>query len=156
MLRARTSLCLFCHCGQNEALSMSRTLKGETMTQKTGWRRFRREWNIFFRTIHIISFSILFGGHYFAIPPAHLLLFLGLTIGSGIGLILTGCRFDRYWPIQIAGCSVILKLVILSLAFFFWEYRIPIYGVVIILGSVGSHVGSSVRHYSLWHGRILD
>lgn len=128
---------------------------GRVMNRLFGLPQFRREWNIFFRTIHILSFSILFGGHYFTVPETQLLPFFYVTIASGLGLILTSCRLDRYWPVQIAGLSVLLKLVILFLVFFYWEYRVPLYIVVIILATVGSHAGSTIRHYSVLHRRVL-
>jgi hypothetical protein len=50
---------------------------------------------------------------------------------------------------------VLAKLSLLCLVPFAWEYRVPILLVVLVLGSVGSHMPSRFRYYSFVHRRML-
>ncbi len=111
--------------------------------------------NIALRTAHILTFSILVGGHVFGIPPHRLILYLYLTIGSGACLIGLELYRSCRWIYLGKGLAVILKLTCLIAAGIWWEQRVLFLLLVIVLGSVGSHMPSRLRYYSLLHGRVI-
>jgi hypothetical protein len=54
------------------------------------------------------------------------------------------------------GVLVIAKAALTALAGLWWEQRVLLLSLVVILGSVGSHMSARYRHYSFRHGRVLD
>ncbi len=111
--------------------------------------------SIAFRTLHLLGSSLLIGGHAFGADPQRLIPLLYLTVGSGLGLIALELYRSCDWVYQGMGLLVILKTAITVLAGFWWEERVPLLCLVVVLGSVGSHMPAGYRHYSLWHGRVL-
>lgn len=107
---------------------------------------YRRTADIIFRTAHIISTSILFGGHFFEAPKEQLLPFLIAAILTGAALILSSCHFDRYWASRTSGVAVIFKLLLLSSALVLWEHRVLIFIGVMLIGAVVSHAPSWFRN----------
>lgn len=53
------------------------------------------------------------------------------------------------WLWMGKGVAVLLKLLLLSTVPFFWESRVAILLAVVVVASVGSHMSSRFRHYSL-------
>ncbi|MEI8189666.1 MAG: hypothetical protein WCI75_08110 [candidate division NC10 bacterium] len=111
--------------------------------------------NIAFRTAHLVTSGILLGGHVFEIAPHRLLPLLYLTIASGAGLIALELYRSCQWVYQGMGLLVEIKLALLIAAGIWWDARVPLVILVVILGSVGAHLPARYRHYSLLHGRVL-
>lgn len=111
--------------------------------------------SIALRTLHLLTSGLLLGGHAFDAQPERLGVLLYLTVGSGAGLILLELYRSCDWAYQGMGALVILKVALTALAGFWWEQRVVLLCLVVILGSVGSHMPSRYRHYSLPHGRVL-
>jgi len=115
-----------------------------------------RAWSIAFRTLHLAAFGLLLGGHAFAVEADNLLPTLYLTILSGIGLIaLEMYAVGLYWLFLGKGLMVLAKLGILLAVPFFWEQRLALLLVVMVVASVGSHMPARYRHYSLLHRRVI-
>ena len=117
---------------------------------------YNRGISIAFRTLHLLGSSLLVGGHAFGAEPQRLIGLLYLTVGSGLGLMVLELYRSCDWVYQGMGLLVIVKTAITVLAGVWWEQRVPLLCVVIVLGSVGSHMPADYRHYSLWHGRVLQ
>jgi hypothetical protein len=117
---------------------------------------YNRGISIGFRTLHLLASGLLIGGHAFGAEPQRLSALLYLTVGSGIGLILLELYRSCDWVYQGMGFLVIVKTVVTVLAGVWWEQRVPLLGLVVVLGSVGSHMPANYRHYSLRHGRVLE
>ena len=115
----------------------------------------RRIWNIAFRTAHIVAAAGLFGGHVFEVPAEQLLWWLYVTIFTGSVLMLLEAYPNLSWCYQPRGACVLVKLGLLIAIPWFWDYRVPILIVVLIIASVGSHMPRRYRHYSLMHRREL-
>lgn len=111
--------------------------------------------SIGFRTLHLLGSSLLIGGHAFGAEPERLVSLLYLTVGSGLGLILLELYRSCDWVYQGMGLLVILKAVITASAGLWWEQRVPLLCLVVVLGSVGSHMPARYRHYSLLHGCVI-
>ena len=116
-------------------------------------------WNrgisIVFRTTHLLASGLLLGGHVFSVEPERLVVCLYATIASGAGLILLELYRSCDWAYQGMGALVIIKTLMTAMAGLWWEQRVPLLFLVGILGSVGSHMPSRYRHYSLLHGHVL-
>src|SRR3989304_10068426 len=108
------------------------------------------------RTAHLMTSSILLGGHVFDVSADRLILSLYLTIASGGGLVLlelyTSCR----WIYLGKGAMVILKVALLIAAGVWWEQRVVFLLLVVLVGSAGSHMPARFRYYSLIHCRVIS
>jgi len=117
--------------------------------EKRRWKGSRAA-RIALRTAHLLSFSVLFGGHWFGLPRAELLPWLYWSIFSGVGLIALELWGSFAWTLQLAGVLVLVKLIILLLVPLFWEQRVALLAAVMIIGSAGSHMPAGLRHFRLF------
>ena len=112
--------------------------------------------SIALRTLHLAAFGILLGGHVFGVEPEKLLLYLSLTILSGIGLIATEVYAVGLYSFFLGkGLMVLAKLGLLLAVPVFWEQRVALLLVVVVIASVGSHMPARYRHYSVLHRRVI-
>lgn len=117
---------------------------------------YARAWNIAVRTAHIAVTSILVGGHAFDVPKPQLMVWLHLTIITGLLLAVIEA-FPRWcWFYQGRGLFVLTKILLLALIPWAWDQRVLILLVVIVIASVGSHMPARFRYYSVIHRRVLD
>lgn len=114
-----------------------------------------RAWNIALRTAHIGAMGILLGGHAFDVSPDRLRLSLWLTIGTGLVLAVIEAGPSLLWFHQGRGVMTLTKLALLCAVPLAWDYRLPILLVVIVLGSVGSHMPARFRYYSFLRREVI-
>ena len=107
---------------------------------------YRRVWSILFRTLHLLAISILFGGHVFNAPVEQLHPMLYLAVVSGIGMAALEAYPSAHSLLQSWGILMIIKLLLLCAVPFAWAHRVPILLVVLVIGSVGSHMNKRLRH----------
>jgi hypothetical protein len=107
---------------------------------------YARAWSILFRTLHILAFSILVGGHAFNVPTDQLLPLLYLAIVSGVGMAFIEAYPEWQALFQGWGILVMFKLVLLCSVPFAWSHRFAILVAVLVIGSVGSHMTKRLRH----------
>lgn len=115
-----------------------------------------RAWNIAFRTAHIGVTGILFGGHVFEIPKPQLLMWLYLSIATGVALLTVEAFPHGRWCYQGRGLMTMAKLLLLCLVPWLWSYRVILLTAVIVLGSVGSHMPRRFRYYSFLDRRVIE
>ena len=115
-----------------------------------------RVWNIAFRTAHIAATGILLGACVFDVAEERMRTALFSSMLTGVGLIGIEAYPSCRWFYQGRGVMVLIKLALLCSVPFFWEYRVPILLVVVVVASVGSHMTSRFRYYSFVHRRVLD
>jgi len=115
--------------------------------RQPGWNRALR---ILLRTVHILGFSVLLGGHWFDLPRETLTPWLYLAVFSGAGLMGLDLLAGLDWFLQLAGAMTAAKLVVLGLIPLFWEQRLSLLLAALVIGSVGSHMPGSLRHYLLF------
>jgi hypothetical protein len=108
-----------------------------------------RAFNILFRTAHIGAIAALFGGHLFGVATDRLLPWLYASILTGAALLVIEMLPDWRWCGQSSGVMTLVKLLLLLLILWRWDYRAPILAAVIVLGSVGSHMPKKYRHYPI-------
>ncbi|MBM3791862.1 MAG: hypothetical protein FJW35_16130, partial [Acidobacteria bacterium] len=102
--------------------------------------RYMRACNIALRTAHIIATGALFGGHVFGVEADRLLPWLGLTLLTGALLAAVEAYPSWRWFYEACAAMVLAKVLLLCLVPWLWDYRTPILIVIIVLGSVGSHM----------------
>ena len=115
-----------------------------------------RAWNIAARTTHIGVTGILFGGHVFDVTEVDLLTWLYLSIVTGGCLVGLEAYPSCRWIYQGRGVAVITKLLLLCSIPWFWNARVGILAIVVVIASVGAHMPARYRYYSFRHGRVLD
>jgi hypothetical protein len=136
---------------------MGESFQSWVFPERMRFLRGTRAMSIAFRTLHLAAFGILLGGHAFGLHTDRLLLYLWLTILSGLGLIaLEVYAVGLYWLVLGKGMMVLVKLALLLLIPFFWEVRVALLLLVVGIASVGSHMPARYRHYSLLHRRVIE
>ena len=115
-----------------------------------------RAWNLGFRTAHIATMGVLLGGHVFNISKTDLLPWLQATIVTGLALAFIDAFPRVRWFYQGRGVFVFVKLALMCLIPWFWEYRVAILMLIVVIASVGSHMPGRFRYYSVLHRRVLD
>ncbi len=105
---------------------------------------------IFFRTVHILCFSVLVGGIFFAQDKALLSpWFLG-TILSGMGMFLIDMYGSCILLFEVRGVAILVKLLMLALLPFLSQTgQVTLLVIVIILSSYISHTTGKIRHKNL-------
>lgn len=98
------------------------------------------------RTAHLVAFGVLLGGHVFAVEPSRLVPFLIATLASGALLMALELASTCSWVLQGKGAGVMLKLLLLALVPAFWEQRVAILVIVVVVAGVSSHMPSRFRH----------
>jgi len=118
-----------------------------------------RAWNIALRTAHIAAMGMLLGGHAFDVPREKLLLCLWLTIGSGAALGVSEAGPRLLWFHQGRGLATLLKLgLLLAVPFLWghWHLRLSVLLVVVVVGSVGSHMPARFRYFSVIYRQVIN
>ena len=108
------------------------------------------------RTAHLATFGVLIGGHVFDVHHDRLFPFLLATIASGAGLMALELCSTCAWLLEAKGLAVLLKLGLLLLVPVFWQQRVPILILVVVVASVGAHMPARYRHVSLLPRRPLE
>lgn len=117
---------------------------------------FQRELNITLRSLHILCFSILVGGHFFDQPADQLMPWLIATIVTGCLMILVELTGSFSFLIEVRGVSVMAKTMLLALVPHFWSERLWLFIAIIFIASVTSHMRGKYRHMSLISEQRLD
>ncbi len=107
---------------------------------------FRRTARTILRTLHILTMGTLLGGHIFSQPVAVLEPWLWGAVLSGLLLLATDMHASMSVFYQMHGLVVIIKVGLLLLVPLFWDYRVAILILVLVIGSVSSHMPGRFRH----------
>ena len=114
-----------------------------------------RAWNVGLRTLHLMAFGVLLGGHFWDVQAELLLPTLALTVASGAALMGLELYKSVHWLFLVKGLAVLAKLALLLLVPLFWEARVPLLLAVVALASIGAHMPARYRHYSVLHRRVV-
>lgn len=110
---------------------------------------FRRTVRSILRTLHILTIGTLLGGHIFNQPADVLEPWLWGAVISGLLLLATDMHASMNVFLQMHGLVVIVKVGLLLLVPMFWDYRVAILILVLVIGSVSSHMPARFRHRGL-------
>ncbi len=114
-----------------------------------------RAWNVAFRTLHLMAFGALLGGHVWAVSPERLVPALWLTVATGALLMGLELWKSVQWLFLGKGLAVLAKLGLLLCVPLFWEARVPLLLVVVALSSVAAHMPARYRNYSVLQRRVV-
>jgi hypothetical protein len=134
------------------ATGLRRLLAPEPARELPGERAIR----IGLRTAHIASTGILLGGHFFDVEASRLLPWLWLVVGTGAAFVAVELYGSCVWLAQGRGLLTGIKLILLLLVPWLWAQRVWLLLAVLIIGSVGSHMSSGWRYFSVVHGRVFN
>jgi len=112
-----------------------------------------REIRTSLRSLHLICIAALYGGHVFGVEKERLLPALIAVFVSGGLFALFEIFRSPIWLVQLRGVATYLKIAMVISVELFWDWRVAILSVVIVLGTFVSHMPGSLRYYSLLHGR---
>jgi hypothetical protein len=101
------------------------------------------------RTIHILTTGVLLGGHIFNQPVGVLEVWLFAAISSGLLLLLTDLHASATILLEFRGLVAVLKIGLVCLVPIFWEQRVFLLIVVLVIGAVSSHMSGKIRHRRL-------
>jgi len=109
------------------------------------------------RALHLAAVALLLGGHTYGASAEALFPWLVLAVATGAGLMVPEVlAWGLYWFTLGKGVSVLAKLALLLAILVFWEARVPILVVALLLAAITSHMPARLRHYSFLHGRSLS
>jgi hypothetical protein len=116
----------------------------------------KRALNIALRTLHIAAMGVLLGGHAFDVAPERLHVSLWLVLGTGVAMTVVEAAPRWTWFHELRGVMTLVKVALMCAVLLVWEHRLILLLVVVVLGSVASHMPRRFRHYSLLHRRVIS
>jgi len=107
------------------------------------------------RSAHIIAFAALYGGHVFDVAPERLRWALVATLASGA--VFVGLEMYRtpLWVLQVRGMATVAKIALVAAVAVWWDVRVWLLTLAIVIGSVVAHMPGRFRYYSVLHGRVI-
>lgn len=108
------------------------------------------------RTLHVLAFGAYYGGHVFSVPAERLVPALVAVVATGVLFMLFEIWRAPVWLHQLRGVCTYIKLALLACVALFWEQRIWLLTLIVVLGVVVSHAPSRFRYYSLLRRRVIS
>jgi len=108
------------------------------------------------RTVHVLAFATLYGGHVYNLPPERLLWALLATVATGVAFLAFEIYSAPVYLVEIRGLATLVKLVLVAAVAVFWEARVALLSTAIVIGVVASHMPGRYRYFSLLHGRVVE
>jgi hypothetical protein len=112
--------------------------------------------DVVLRTAHVLVISLLFGGVFFKIPAAQVLLWRYFAIASGCALIASEVLHGRHWPVQGRGVMVFIHIGLFGLVYLRPDLAVACIIAALVIGMLGSHMPKRLRHWSFIHRRVID
>lgn len=107
------------------------------------------------RALHLVAIAALYGGHVFGVEKERLFPALLAVFASGALFMAFEVMRSPIWLVQLRGVATYAKLALVVSVEFFWEWRVAILTLALVLGTFVSHLPGSFRYYSLLHGREM-
>ena len=108
------------------------------------------------RTLHVLAFGAYYGGHVFQVPTERLFPALVAVVVTGGLFAVFEAWSNPVWLHQLRGVFTYVKIMLLASVGLFWEQRIWILTLIVIIGVVVAHAPSRFRYYSVLHRRVVD
>lgn len=107
------------------------------------------------RTAHLIAAGALYGGHVYGVDAERLVPALAAVLATGGAFLGLEVYQSSIWLIQVRGVATLAKLAMVAAVALFWEYRVPLLTLAVIVGGVSSHMPGRWRYHSVLHGRVV-
>ena len=107
------------------------------------------------RTAHLIAASALYGGHVYGVEAERLVPALVSVLATGGAFLGLEVYQAPVWLIQIRGVATLVKLALVAAVSIFWDFRVALLTIAVIVGGVSSHMPGRWRYHSVLHGRVV-
>lgn len=107
------------------------------------------------RTLHLIAFAALYGGHVYGVAAEPLLPALYATLLTGGAFMALEIYRTPVWLVQVRGALTLVKIVLVASVAVFWDLRVLILTLVMVIGVIAAHMPGRWRYHSLLHGRMI-
>lgn len=107
------------------------------------------------RTAHLIAAGALYGGHVYGVEAERLVPSLVAVLATGGAFLALEVYQSSIWLIQVRGVATLTKLALVAAVALFWDLRVPLLTLAVIVGGVSSHMPGRFRYHSLLHGRVV-
>jgi hypothetical protein len=108
------------------------------------------------RTAHVLAFATLYGGHVYGLPPERLLWALVATVATGAAFLAFEVYSAPVFLVEMRGVATLVKLALVAAVAVFWDARVALLSIAIVIGVVASHMPGRYRYFSLLHRRIVE
>jgi hypothetical protein len=99
--------------------------------------------------------GLVLGGVAYGVPEERLRVVMLWTVASGVLLLAVEVARSGVFLYQGAGVASIVKLALVGLGFHLPGARLAFYLAATVVGSVGSHMTGSWRHFSFLDWKVL-
>jgi hypothetical protein len=107
------------------------------------------------RTAHLIAAGALYGGHVYGVEAERLVPALAAVLATGGAFLGLEVYQSSIWLVQVRGVATLVKLAMVAAVALFWEFRVPLLTLAVIVGGVSSHMPGRWRYHSVLHGRVV-
>ena len=107
------------------------------------------------RTLHIMAVSVFYGGHVYGVDAARLEPALYAVLASGGLFVALEVARAPIWLVQLRGVATFVKLGLVASLGAFWEQRLLLLTLALVIGSVVAHMPGRFRYYSLVHREVV-
>jgi hypothetical protein len=107
------------------------------------------------RTAHLIAAGALYGGHVYGVEAERLVPALAGVLATGGAFLAIEVYQASVWLVQIRGVATLVKLALVAAVAVFWELRVLLLTLAVIVGGVSSHMPGRWRYHSVIHGRVV-
>ena len=107
----------------------------------------RRWLNVVLRTVHLVGIVLLGAG---LLGAGNVVAGACLTFASGLAMLALDTWVNAAHLRQVAGCGVLIKLVLLGLASAQPTLVLPVFWLLIVLSALLAHAPSHLRHRRLF------
>jgi hypothetical protein len=107
------------------------------------------------RTAHLIAVASLYGGHVYGVEAGRLVPALVGSLTTGGALMALEVYRVPVWMVQIRGVATLVKLLLVAGVAAFWDQRVALLSLALVIGAVVSHMPGRWRYHSLLHGRVV-
>ena len=107
------------------------------------------------RTAHLLAVGAYYGGHVFSVPPERLAPAVVAVVATGVLFVIFEIWSAPVWLVQVQGVATYVKLALIGSVSLFWDQRIWILSLVMVIGVVVSHAPGRLRYYSVKDRRVV-
>jgi hypothetical protein len=104
------------------------------------------------RATHILGAGVLVGGHVFAVTADALRPWLAAALVTGAILWATDLGQGLGYLREVRGATVLLKVALVASVALFWDWRVPILVVIVLLSGIVSHMPGRYRYWIIGRG----
>ncbi len=132
---------------------IKQTMNKSTKEELTFW--FQRLSKTTLRALHILGIVGAGGGILLNVAQSQWIDYWVMAMVTGSLLLLWEVIRDWRWLIQLKGILTIFKAVLVALFVPLAEYKHELLIFIVILSVIVSHGPSGLRHYSIWHRKVI-